>query len=178
MPGQRTATFHGYKTRVGYGTFGATPTSLAAVTYIGELKSVSRSGQSVAKNSAKHTESPDGYDEMIPGFGTGGAYEVTLNDNPFLERLLDSLAPSPDYQPVQGGAAVGDPPGYGRRLLYLADRFLNFNYANVIIDPPAFTQDEDGKRTLTFTATVAEGKPKYVAAAGANANPGPYTAPV
>lgn len=174
----RTTTFHGYKTRVGYGVFGATPTSLAAVTYIGELKNVNRNGQSVAKNSAKHTESPEGYDELIPGFGTGGTYQFVLNDNPVLERLLDTLAPDPGYQPVGGGAAVGDPPGYGRRLVYLADRFLNFNYANAIFDPPEFTQDEDGKRTLSVTVTVAEGKPKYVAAAGANANPGTYTAPV
>lgn len=177
----RTSTFYGYKTRVGYGdatSFGTTPTSLAAATYLGELKSVNRTGQQVAKLSVKHLESPSGYDEKLPGFGEGGTYELVFNYNPFLERLLDSLAPVPGTQPTQGGAAVSDPPRYGRRLLYLADRFLNFEYANVIFDPPARSVDADGNQTLTVTATVAEGKPTRVAAAGDNANPGPYSAPV
>jgi hypothetical protein len=176
----RTTTFNGYRTRVGYGnatSFGTTPTSLAGATYLGELKSVTRSGQMVAKNSAKHLESPAGYDEKIPGFGEGGTYELTFNYTPFLERLLDSLAPDLSAQPTAGGATVNDPPRYGRFLFYLADRYGNFEYANVIADPPARTVDAEGVQTMTVTVTVAEGKPVRVAAAGAAANPGTYAAP-
>jgi hypothetical protein len=175
--GSRTTTFHGYKTRVGYGTFGATPTSLAAATYLGELKSVDRNGQQVAKLDVTHLESPAGYKEMIPGFGEGGTFDLNFNYHPLLERTLDSLSPDPGYQPVAGGGAVGDPSAYGRRLIYLSDRYLNFQYANAIWDPPSRSVGEDGVQTNKVTVTVAEGRPMYVAAAGAAANPGTYTAP-
>jgi hypothetical protein len=79
--------------------------------------------------------------------------------------------------PVAGGASVNDPPAYGRRLIYLSDRFLNFQYANVIWDPPSKSVGDDGQQTNKVTVTVAEGRPVYVAAAGAAANPGTYAAP-
>lgn len=177
MPGTRTTTFHGYKTRVGYGDFTATPTSLAGATYLGELKSVNRNGQQVNKLDVKHLESPEGYGELLPGFGTGGTFELLFNYTPYLERLLDSLSPNPGSQPVADGGGINDPPYYGRRMIYLADRYLNFTWARCIFDPPSKTVDEDGKQTLNVTVTVAEGRPFYIAAAGAAANPGNYAAP-
>lgn len=173
----RTTTFHGYKTRVGYGSFGVVPTSLAAVNFLAELKSVNRNGQQVAKNDATHLESPAGYKEMIPGFGEGGTFELNFNYHPALERLLDLLSPDPGSVPVAGGASVNDPPGYGRRTIYLADRYLNFCYAYAIFDPPSRTVGDDGAQTLSVTVTVAEGRPIYIAAAGAAANPGSLTVP-
>jgi hypothetical protein len=172
-----TTTFQGYKTRVGYGTFGATPTSLAGVTYLGELTSVDRNGQQVAKLNVTHLESPNGYNEIIPGFGDGGTFDLSFNYAPTLERLLDTLSPDVGATPTAGGVAVTDPPAYGRRMIYLADRFLNFQYANAIFDPPSKSVGEDGKQTNKVTVTVAQGRPMYVAAAGAAANPGSYTAP-
>lgn len=172
-----TTTFHGYKTRVGYGVFNATPTSLAGATYIGELKSVNRNGQQVAKLNVTHLESPNGYQELIPGFGEGGTYELSLNYHPLLERTLDALSPDVGATPVAGGVAVTDPPAYGRRLVYLADRYGNFNYANAIWDPPSYSVGEDGQQSNSVTITVAQGRVMYVAAAGAAANPGSYTAP-
>jgi hypothetical protein len=177
----RTTTFHGYKTRVGFGAANAyetNPTSIAGVTYLGELRSVTRSGETIAKINATHLESPDGYQEMIPGFGEGGTFELNFNYNPALERLLNSLTPAPDYQPL-AGAAAGDIPRYGRRLFFMVDRFNNYTYARVIFDPPARTIGEDGQQTMTVTITVVEGRPIHVASAtsAAFANPGNYTAP-
>jgi hypothetical protein len=173
----RTTTFHGYKTRVGYGDFSAIPTSLAGATYLGELKSVTRNGEAIAKLDATHLESPDGYKELIPGFGEGGTFELTFNYTPYLERLLDGLSPNPSLDPVAGGAAVSDPPAYGRRMIYLSDRYGNFNYARAIWDPPSRTVADDGTQTMTVSVTVAEGRVKYIAAAGAAANPGTYANP-
>lgn len=174
----RTTTFHGYKTRVGYGLFGATPTSLAAVSFLVELKSVDRNGQQVAKLDATHLESPGGYKELIPGFGEGGTFELNFNYHPALERTLDSISPDPGATPIADGGTVLDPPGYGRRTIFLTDRFLNFCYANAIWDPPSRSVDEEGKQTLKVTVTVAEGYVEYVSAAGAAINPGNLTVPV
>jgi hypothetical protein len=177
----RTTTFHGYKTRVGFGADNAyetNPTSIAGVTYLGELRSVNRSGETISKVNATHLESPNGYQEMIPGFGEGGTFELNFNYNPALERVLNGLTPQPDYAPT-GGAASGDIPRYGRRLLFLVDRFGNYTWARVIFDPPSRSVGEDGQQTMTVSITVAEGRPVHVASASGVpfSNPGNYTAP-
>ena len=151
MPGARSSTRHNYSSSLCvYANYDPPGTGTDTLTTVAELVSASLTGAGHGEIDVTHLFSPDGFKELLPGWGEGGEFSLKFNYNPEVWVTLETY--TPDITTDQG-------PAWGRRRIDLVDAGGNFITARVKFSIPTRELGDDGKDVMNVTCKVMEGRP-------------------